>query len=82
MQYAIVIEKAKRNYSAYCPDVPGCIATGPTVATTVRLMREALELHLKGLAEDGEPIPDPESIVDYVDVALPEPARRNRRKAS
>jgi predicted RNase H-like HicB family nuclease len=69
MRYAIVIEKAGSNYSAYVPDLPGCIATGVTVADAEKLIREAVELHLSGLREDGQPIPQPSSRVDYVDVA-------------
>lgn len=53
MRYAIVIEKAPGNYAAYVPDLPGCIATGATVAETESLIREAIEFHLKGLKEDG-----------------------------
>jgi predicted RNase H-like HicB family nuclease len=59
MRYAVVIEKAENNYSAYVPDLPGCIATGTTVGETEQLIREAIELHLAGLREDGEPIPQP-----------------------
>ena len=69
MRYAIVIEKAEANYSAYVPDLPGCIATGGTVAETEESIREAIELHLSGMREDGIPIQPPSSQVDYVDVA-------------
>ena len=69
MRYAIVIEKAEANYSAYVPDLPGCIATGGTVAETEESIREAIELHLSGMREDGIPVPPPSSQVDYVDVA-------------
>ena len=69
MRYAIVIEKAGINFSAYVPDLPGCIATGSTVPETEQSLREAIELHLSGLREDGIPIPPPSSQVDYVDVA-------------
>ena len=69
MRYAIVIEKAGDNFSAYVPDLPGCIATGSNVAETEQSIREAIELHLSGLREDGVPIPPPSSQVDYVDVA-------------
>lgn len=55
--YLIVIEKAKNNYSAYAPDVPGCISTGKTVEETLKNMNEALEFHIQGLKEDGLPIP-------------------------
>jgi predicted RNase H-like HicB family nuclease len=69
MRYAVVIEKAGTNYSAYVPDLPGCIATGSTVAETETLIREAIELHLSGMREDGTPIPLPSSQVEYVEVA-------------
>lgn len=69
MRYAIVIEKAGANHSAYVPDLPGCVATGVTVAEAEQAIREAIALHLSGLREDGLPIPVPSSQVDYVDVA-------------
>lgn len=69
VRYAIVIENAGSNYSAYVPDLPGCIATGETVAETEKLIREAIEFHLEGLRADGTPIPPPSSRVDYVEVA-------------
>jgi predicted RNase H-like HicB family nuclease len=69
MRYAIVIEHGKANLSAYVPDLPGCIATGQTVAQVVRNMREAIELHLDAIREDGLPIPEPNSSVEYVDIA-------------
>jgi predicted RNase H-like HicB family nuclease len=68
MRYAVVIEKAAKNYSAYVPDLPGCVATGATVEETEQLIREAIEFHLSGLRDDGVPIPQPSSQVDYVDV--------------
>ena len=68
MQYAMIIEKGERNYSAYFPDLPGCIATGETLDEVKRRMREALELHLRGMREDGVPFPEP-SLVEYVDAA-------------
>jgi predicted RNase H-like HicB family nuclease len=69
MRYAIVIEKADGNYSAYVPDLPGCIATGATVEETETSIREAIEFHLDGMREDGVAIPIPSSRVEYVDVA-------------
>ncbi len=69
MRYAIVIERAINNYSAYVPDLPGCIATGATVEETEKTIRETIEFHLAGLREDGSPIPQPSSRVDYVEVA-------------
>ncbi len=69
MRYAVVIEKAGANYSAYVPDLPGCVATGSTIAETEASIREAIELHLSGMREDGTPIPPPSSKVEYVEVA-------------
>jgi predicted RNase H-like HicB family nuclease len=69
MRYAIVIEKAENNYSAYVPDLPGCVATGATIAEVEAQTREAIEFHLEGLREDGLPVPAPASRVDYVDIA-------------
>jgi predicted RNase H-like HicB family nuclease len=69
MRYAVVIEKAGDNYSAYVPDLPGCIATGQTTGETEQLIREAIEVHIAGLREDGLPIPQPSSRVEYVEVA-------------
>ncbi|MGH2351254.1 MAG: type II toxin-antitoxin system HicB family antitoxin [Chloroflexota bacterium] len=71
MRYAIVIEKAAGNYAAYAPDVLGCIATGQTVEETIQQMREALEFHFEGMREHGEPIPEPTSLVEYVEVPDP-----------
>jgi predicted RNase H-like HicB family nuclease len=68
-RYAIVIEKAEANYGGYVPDLPGCIATGDSVEETEKLLREAIELHLEGMREDGLPIPEPSSVVEYVEVA-------------
>jgi predicted RNase H-like HicB family nuclease len=69
MRYAIVIEKAASNYSAYVPDLPGCVATGRTVEETESMIREAIEFHLEGLRADNLPVPDASSRVDYVEVA-------------
>jgi len=69
MKYAIVIETAQGNYSAYVPDLPGCVATGTTVEEVEQQIREAIEFHLEGMREDGDPIPPPSSHVEYVDVA-------------
>ena len=70
MRYAIVVEKAENNYSAYVPDLPGCVATGFTVEETEREIREAIGLHIEGLIEDGLAIPQPSSIVEYLEVAV------------
>jgi predicted RNase H-like HicB family nuclease len=68
MRYAIVIEQAKGNYSAYVPDLPGCVATGATVTEVEAEIRQAIALHLEGIREDGQTIPQPSSQVDYVEV--------------
>lgn len=67
MRYAIVIEKADGNYSAYVQDLPGCVATGATVKDTEREIREAIRFHIDGLKQDGQPVPKPTSIADYVE---------------
>lgn len=69
MRYAIVIEKGENNYAAYVPDLAGCVATGQTIEETEQQIREAIDLHLKGMREDGLPIPEPSSCVDYVEIA-------------
>jgi predicted RNase H-like HicB family nuclease len=69
MRYVMIIETGKKNYSAYLPDLPGCIATGKTLEEVRQRMREAIELHLAGMREDGLPIPKPTSLVDYVEAA-------------
>jgi predicted RNase H-like HicB family nuclease len=67
MRYAIVIEKAGSNFSGYVPDLPGCVAT---VQDTEKVLREAIEFHLAGLRDDGAPIPQASSRVDYVEVTV------------
>ncbi len=69
MRYAVVIEDTGSNFSAYVPDLPGCVATGATVAEAEVAIREAIEFHLEGLREDGSTIPPPSSKVEYVEVA-------------
>ena len=67
-RFLVVIEKANDNYSAYSPDLPGCVATGATREETERNMHEAIELHVRGLTEDGLPIPESNSIAEYMTV--------------
>ncbi len=67
-RYAIVIEKAANNYGGHVPDLPGCVATGATVEETERLLREAIQLHLTGMREDNLPVPEPSSVVDYLEL--------------
>ena len=69
MRYAIVIEKAEGNYSAYVPDLPGCVATGVDIDEVEAQIREAVEFHLDGLREDGMAIPPPSSQVEYIEIA-------------
>jgi len=68
-RYAVVVEKADANYAAYVPDLPGCVATGETVEATERLLREAIEIHVQGLRDDGLPVPEPSSVVDYLEIS-------------
>jgi predicted RNase H-like HicB family nuclease len=69
MRYAVVIERAGSNFSAYVPDLPGCIATGATLSEAEAAIRQAIAFHLDGLRQDGAPIPQPSSRVEYVEVA-------------
>jgi predicted RNase H-like HicB family nuclease len=70
VRYLIVIEKANGNFSAYSPDLPGCVATGATRDEVIQNMREVIEMHVQGLLEDRIPIPEPFASVDYVSVSL------------
>ncbi len=67
MKYAIVIEKGPRNYSAYVPDLPGCVSTGSTVSETEERIKEAISFHIEGIKEDGLPIPEPTTICEYIE---------------
>ena len=69
MKYAVVIEDAGSNFSAYVPDLPGCIATGKSLSEIEREIRSAIQFHLDGMKRDGLPIPKPSSAVEYVEVA-------------
>lgn len=69
-RYAIIIEKGERNYSAYCPDLPGVVAAGETEEETVELMKEAIEFHLEGLKEDNLPIPKPTTFARSVEISV------------
>ena len=66
--YTIVIERTARNFSAHVPDLPGCIATGATREDVVRQIREAMEFHIEGMRERGEPVPEPQCTSAVVDV--------------
>jgi predicted RNase H-like HicB family nuclease len=67
MRYAVVIEKADGNYSAYVPDLPGCVVTGETVAAVESEIRDAIRFHIDGLQADGIMVPQPTSIAEYVE---------------
>jgi predicted RNase H-like HicB family nuclease len=69
MKYLVIFEKTDTGYSAYVPDLPGCITTGHSLPETERLIREAVEFHLEGLREDGLPIPPPTTTADYITAA-------------
>lgn len=67
MRYAIVIEKAGANFSAYVPDLPGCVATGQSISEIEREIRDAIRFHVEGLREDGLPVPVPTSLAEYIE---------------
>ena len=69
MKFAVVIEQAESNYSAYVPDLPGCVATGATIKDAENEIRAAIKIHIEGMKEDGQPIPSPRSAVEYIEVA-------------
>lgn len=70
MQYLIIIEKTETGYSAYSPDLDGCVATGPTKDEVEQNMREAIEVHIEGMRHEGYPVPPPSSYSTYVDVPV------------
>ncbi len=69
-KYPVIIEKAKDNYSAYSPDLPGCVATGHTVKEALLRMREAIEFHVEGLKREGLAIPEPSTKVKYIEISI------------
>ena len=70
-RFLIIIEKGSRNYSAYAPDLPGCIATGKTLDEVKANMREAIKMHIEGMVEDHEAIPASQTMADYLDISIP-----------
>ena len=68
MRYMVVIEKAESSWGAHVPDLPGCVAVGETREEAVRLIREAIDFHIEGLREEGEPVPHPTSEIEFVEV--------------
>ncbi len=69
--FLVVIKKGENNYSAYAPDLPGCIATGNTVEEVEKNMREAMEMHIEGMIENHKPIPRPRAMAHYIDITIP-----------
>ena len=67
MKYTVVIEKTPNNYAAYVPDLPGCVATGSTREEVLEQVREAIEFHIEGMLEDGEPVPEPQTTAAVVE---------------
>lgn len=85
MRFAVIIEKAKNNYCAFVPDLPGCVATGRTIEDTQRMIKEAIEFHIEGMQEDGDLVPEPTSQCCYVNAKVGKPvsnAREKRRVSS
>ncbi|MGH3148344.1 MAG: type II toxin-antitoxin system HicB family antitoxin [Rubrobacter sp.] len=68
MRYVVIVEQGENGFGAYVPDLPGCVAVGEAREEALRLIAEAIELHLEGLREEGLPIPEPSSSSEYVDV--------------
>jgi predicted RNase H-like HicB family nuclease len=69
MKYAVLYEKTATGYSAHVPDLPGCVAAGDTMEETEQLMRGAIEMHLEGMREDGDPIPEPSTVAGYITIS-------------
>ncbi len=68
MKYAVIVEEGENSFGAHVPDLPGCVAVVETRAEVLELIREAIEFHIEGLREDGQPIPEPSSSIEYVEV--------------
>ena len=69
-RFLFIIEKAEHNYAAYVPDLPGCVTTGKTIDEVRRNIQEAIALHLEGMMEDGDPIPQPQTTAEYTEVSI------------
>jgi predicted RNase H-like HicB family nuclease len=68
MRYAVIVEEGETSFGAYVPDLPGCVAVAETRDEVLRLIEEAIEFHLDGLRQDGQPIPEPSSSIEYVEI--------------
>jgi predicted RNase H-like HicB family nuclease len=69
-KYPVIIEKAESNYSAYSPDLPGCVAAGATIKETLKRMREAIQFHVEGMKKEGLDIPEPSTKVEYIEISI------------
>jgi predicted RNase H-like HicB family nuclease len=69
-KYPVIIEKANGNYSAYSPDLPGCVSTGATIEETLSRMRDAIQFHIEGLKKEGLNIPEPSTKVEYIEISI------------
>jgi predicted RNase H-like HicB family nuclease len=69
-KYPVIIEKAENNYSAYSPDLPGCVSTGVTLEETLTRMRDAIQYHVEGLKKEGLDIPEPSTKVEYIEISI------------
>ncbi len=76
-RYLIILEKAEGNWGAFVPDLPGCVALGDTVEETMELMRGAIDMHLEAMVEDGDPIPAPTTLAEYINVKVPTKGKPN-----
>ena len=68
MRYAVIVEEGENSFGAYVPDLPGCAAAAKTKEEVLQLIQEAIEFHIEGLREDGQPIPEPSSSIEYIEV--------------
>lgn len=68
MKYAVIVEEGEKSFGAYVPDLPGCVAVAETKDEVLELIQEAIEFHIEGLREDGQPVPEPSSSIEYVEV--------------
>lgn len=68
MKYAVIVEEGENSFGAYVPDLPGCVAAADTKEEVLELIQEAIEFHIEGLREDGQPIPEPASSIEYIEV--------------
>lgn len=68
MRYAVIVEEGENSFGAYVPDLPGCVAVAETREEVMQLIQEAIEFHIEGLHEDGQPVPEPSSSIEYIEV--------------